>query len=67
MSDHSPAFGQPAMGTGGQVVRTPSDRHRARVQVGRVSFAAQDSEGAPAIEDAIFAGFRSANEASTYL
>jgi hypothetical protein len=39
-------FGQPGMGAGGQVVRTPSDRHRARVQVGRVSFAAQDSEGA---------------------
>ncbi|HYG73356.1 MAG TPA: NAD(P)-binding protein [Actinomycetota bacterium] len=60
-------FGQPTVGAGGQVVRTPSDRHRARAQLGRVSFAAQDSEGAPAIEDAIFSGFRSANEAAAYL
>ena len=60
-------FGQPTIGPGGQIVRTPSDRHRARAQLGRVSFAAQDSEGAPAIEDAIFSGFRSANEAAAYL
>lgn len=60
-------FGQPITGSGGQVTRTPSDRHRARAQIGRVSFAAQDSEGAPAIEDAIFAGTRAAGEISTFL
>jgi hypothetical protein len=60
-------FGQPITGPGGQVMRTESDRHRARRQIGRVSFAAQDSEGAPAIEDAIFAGKRTAEETSTYL
>ena len=48
-------------------MRTESARHVARRQIGRVSFAAQDSEGAPAIEDAIFAGKRTAEEASLFL
>lgn len=60
-------FGQPVTGPGGQVTRTESDRHRARRQIGRVSFAAQDSEGAPAIEDAIYAGKRCAEEIDAYI
>jgi hypothetical protein len=60
-------FGQPTMSPTGQIMRTESDRHRARRQIGRVSFAAQDSEGAPAIEDAIFAGKRSAEELDAYI
>lgn len=45
-------FGVPITGPGGQVERTEGPRTIARKQIGRISFGAQDSEGAPAIEDA---------------
>lgn len=60
-------FGQPTMSPTGQIMRTDGPRQIGRRQIGRVSFGAQDSEGAPAIEDAIYAGKRTAQEASPFL
>ena len=60
-------FGQPVPGQGQQVIRTETDRHFAREPLGRVSFAAQDAEGNPAIENAIFAGLRAVQDVLTYL
>ena len=60
-------FGQPTMAPNGQIMRTDGPRTIARRQIGRISFAAQDSEGAPAIEDAIFAGKRTAEETAAFL
>ncbi len=54
-------FGAP-VNANGQAVRTPSPRHIARQQIGRISFAGQDTESSPAIESAIFSGLRTANE-----
>ena len=51
----------------GQIQRTDGPRTIGRRQIGRISFAAQDSEGAPAIEDAIYAGKRTAEEAAPFL
>jgi spermidine dehydrogenase len=60
-------FGQPINGPGGQVIRTDGPRTIGRRQVGRISFGAQDSEGAPATEDAIYAGKRTAEEALPFM
>jgi hypothetical protein len=60
-------FGQPTMAPSGQVTRTDGPRTIARQPIGRISFAAQDSEGAPAIEDAIYAGVRTSQEVLQYL
>ena len=60
-------FGQPVPGQGQQVIRTQTDRHFAREPLGRVSFAAQDAEGNPAIEGAIFSGLRAVQDVLTYL
>ncbi len=60
-------FGPPTMGPTGQITRTEGPRTIARRPVGRISFAAQDSEGAPAIEDAIYAGKRTSEEVLPYL
>jgi len=55
------AFGPPQQ-KDGKVVRTPSFRHTARQQIGRISIGSQDTEGAPSIESAIGAGLRTAQE-----
>ena len=60
-------FGPPVPGQGSSVQRTLTDRHFARAPIGRISFAAQDSEGNPAIENAIFAGRRAVEEVVSYL
>jgi spermidine dehydrogenase len=54
-------FGPPQF-KNGQVIRTPAPRHIARQQLGRISFAAQDTESSPAIESAIGSGLRTAGE-----
>lgn len=60
-------FGVPQGTPPGQVVRTDGPRVRGRAQIGRISFAGQDSEGAPATEDAIYSGKRAAEETASYL
>jgi spermidine dehydrogenase len=60
-------FGQPTMSPTGQIMRTEGARAIGRRQIGRISFAAQDSEGAPGIEDAIYAGKRTAEEVAGLL
>ena len=60
-------FGVPTMGPAGQVMRTDGPRTIGRQQIGRVSMGAQDTEGAPATEDAIFAGLRTSQEADPFL
>jgi spermidine dehydrogenase len=55
-------FGQPTVGPTGQIMRTDGPRTIGRAPIGRISFGAQDSEGAPAIEDAIYAGKRTSEE-----
>ncbi len=59
-------FGPPKTGPNG-VERTEGNRQKGRKQIGRISFGAQDTEGAPAAENAIYAGSRTAREASRYL
>lgn len=59
-------FGQP-IGSGNSTQRTDSARTIARQPVGRISFAAQDSEGNPAIESAMFAGQRAVSEVLSFL
>lgn len=51
----------------GQIIRKPAPRHRARKQIGRISFAGQDVESSPAIESAIGSGLRTAMEVQTFL
>ena len=46
----------------GRLDRAKSPRHVACAQLGCISFAGQDSEGAPSVESAIASGFRSAAE-----
>jgi len=60
-------FGTPTTGLLGQVTRTDGPRAIARRPLGRISFAAQDSEGTPAIESAIFSGRRTAEEVAAFL
>jgi hypothetical protein len=60
-------FGTPASVPPGQAKRVEGDRHRGRAPLGRISFAAQDSEGNPAIECAIFSGRRAAQEVASFL
>lgn len=60
-------FGQPSTSPTGQIQRTTGPRTIARQPVGRISFAAQDSEGAPATEDATYAGFRTSQEVAGFL
>lgn len=54
-------FGPPLFKKG-RAVRTLSPRHVARAQLGRISFAGQDTESSPAIESAIGSGLRTALE-----
>jgi len=49
------------------IERTEGNRQKGRKQIGRISFGAQDTEGAPATEDAIYAGVRTAHETDRYL
>jgi spermidine dehydrogenase len=58
-------FGPPVTDGRGRTVRTESPRHVARRPIGRIAFAAQDSEGAPAIEDAISAVLRASREVAS--
>jgi hypothetical protein len=60
-------FGRPTTGPTGQIMRTDGPRTIARQPIGRISFAAQDSEGAPATEDAVYAGLRTSQEVLQYL
>lgn len=60
-------FGVPQGSPPGQVVRTDGPRTIGRAQIGRISIAGQDSEGAPATEDAIYSGKRCAEEAAPFL
>ena len=60
-------FGPPTMSPNGQIMRTEGDRALGSKPIGRISFGAQDTEGAPATEDAIYAGLRTAQEISQYL
>lgn len=60
-------FGQPVVDGVGRTMRTDGPRTIGRRQIGRISFGAQDSEGAPAIEDAIWAGKRTAEELASSL
>jgi hypothetical protein len=46
----------------GRTIRTPAPRHLARRQLGRISFAGQDTESSPAVESAIASGLRTAQE-----
>lgn len=59
-------FGAPTQ-VGGQWIRTPSLRHVARAQLGRISFGSQDFESSPANESAIAAGQRTAAEAAGWM
>jgi hypothetical protein len=59
-------FGVP-QSRGGQTIRTPAPRHIAREQLGRISFDGQDVESSPAIESAIGAGLRTAQEVLAWL
>jgi hypothetical protein len=54
-------FGPPGM-MDGKPVRTDSPRHVMRKQLGRISFAGQDTESTPAMESAIGSGLRVAGE-----
>lgn len=54
-------FGPPAK-ENGRAVRTPSPRHIARAQIGRISFAGQDTESSTSVESAIGSGLRTAQE-----
>jgi spermidine dehydrogenase len=60
-------FGVPVNGPSGQVTRTDGPRAIGRQAIGRISFAAQDSEGTPAVESAIFSGKRTAEEVAAFL
>ena len=60
-------FGPPQGSPPGQVRRTDGPRTIGRAQVGRISIAGQDSEGAPATEDAIYSGKRCAEETVRFL
>jgi hypothetical protein len=55
-------FGSPG-GTKEAPLRTPSARHVARAQLGRISFAGQDTERSPSVEAALGSGRRAAKEA----
>jgi hypothetical protein len=55
-------FGVPQGSPPGQVTRTDSSRTIGRQRVGRITFAGQDSEGAPATEDALYSGKRCVEE-----
>jgi hypothetical protein len=59
-------FGPPQL-KAGRTIRTPAPRHIARQQLGRISFAGQDTESTPAIESAIGSGLRTALEAIALL
>jgi hypothetical protein len=59
-------FGAPTL-VNGQWVRTPSPRHAARAQLGRISFGAQDAESSPSNESAIGAGLRTVQEVLPFL
>ncbi|HSB61041.1 MAG TPA: FAD-dependent oxidoreductase, partial [Vicinamibacteria bacterium] len=59
-------FGPP-VNRDGRTVRTPASRHLARAQIGRISFAGQDTESSPAIESAIGSGLRTAEEVLAFL
>ena len=52
--------------SGPQGERTAGARQTAREPIGRISFAGQDTEGNPAIENAIFSGLRAAQEVEQY-
>jgi spermidine dehydrogenase len=60
-------FGVPVGSPPGQVTRTDGPRTIGRAQIGRISIAGQDSEGAPATEDAIYSGKRCVEEAAAFL
>lgn len=59
-------FGPP-VNQNGRAVRTTASRHIARAQLGRISFAGQDTEGSPSIESAIGSGLRTAEEVLSLL
>jgi spermidine dehydrogenase len=59
-------FGPPKTGHTG-IERIEGNRQKGRKQIGRISFGAQDTEGAPATEDAIYAGVRTAHETDRHL
>jgi spermidine dehydrogenase len=60
-------FGVPQGSPPGRVTRTNGPRTIGRAQIGRISIAGQDSEGAPATEDAIYSGKRCVEEAAALL
>jgi hypothetical protein len=60
-------FGVPQGSPPGQVTRTDGSRTIGRQRVGRITFAGQDSEGAPATEDAIYSGRRCIDELSSMM
>lgn len=60
-------FGIPRGWPPGRAQRTDGPRTIGRAQVGRISFAGQDTEGAPASEDAIYSGRRAAEEVAPLL
>lgn len=59
-------FGVP-IGQQGNAVRTAGSRQIARQQIGRISFAGQDTEGTPSLECAIGSGVRTAQEVLSFL
>lgn len=59
-------FGPPQV-SGDTTTRTPSFRHTIRAPLGRISFAGQDTEGAPSVECAVASGQRAAAEALAQL
>lgn len=59
-------FGPPTK-MGATNIRTDAPRHVLRKQLGRISFAGQDTESTPAIESAIASGRRTASEVLTVL
>ena len=60
-------FGVPQGSPPGPVVRTDGPRTIGRQRIGRIAFAGQDSEGAPATEDAIYSGRRCVEELASMM
>jgi hypothetical protein len=60
-------FGVPVGSPPGQVTRTDGPRTIGRQPIGRIAFAGQDTEGAPATEDAIYSGRRAVAELAGFM